>query len=354
MSASARTAASQAAGRPFFGPLAPTADGPRNLLDAGALYAGESVARIHDIRPAGELVRDLAPRGVRRARRWPAPARRSSSRSSPIVVALLRDDGPPAAPEPPPGEAEAGRAAVRRGGVPAVRLRRRRDERDFLDRGSRGMAHIVYALSPAGVEASVARTTRWRGRSSARSAARALDADDLEAMLFLESAGRPTVMADGTPASATGLMQIIPSTAVSLLGMRVDLARSLEINRRLRARSGRRCSREGEEAARCAAARAPRCCASGRSWTSASTRRSRSTRPSATCSIARRRFGREDLAIASYHMGIGNLTTVIDTYVSPRRPRTQHAPDGRALRAFVAAALLRLVARPATRAPGSS
>ncbi len=53
--------ASQAAGRPFFGPLAPTADGPRNLLDAGALYAGESVARMHDIRPAAELVRDLAP-----------------------------------------------------------------------------------------------------------------------------------------------------------------------------------------------------------------------------------------------------------------------------------------------------
>ena len=60
MSASARTAATQTAGRPFFGPFAPTADGPRNLLDAGALYAGQSVARIHDIRPAGELVRDLA------------------------------------------------------------------------------------------------------------------------------------------------------------------------------------------------------------------------------------------------------------------------------------------------------
>jgi NAD(P)H-dependent flavin oxidoreductase YrpB (nitropropane dioxygenase family) len=56
-----RIAASQAAGRPFFGPLAPTADGPRNLLDAGALYAGESVARLHDIRPAADLVRDLAP-----------------------------------------------------------------------------------------------------------------------------------------------------------------------------------------------------------------------------------------------------------------------------------------------------
>lgn len=58
--AQARMAASQTAARPFFGPFAPTADGPSNLLDAGALYAGESVARIHDIRAAGEIVRDLA------------------------------------------------------------------------------------------------------------------------------------------------------------------------------------------------------------------------------------------------------------------------------------------------------
>jgi NAD(P)H-dependent flavin oxidoreductase YrpB (nitropropane dioxygenase family) len=56
----ARMAASQSAGRPLFGPFAPTADGPSNLLDAGALYAGESVARIHDVRPAAEIVRDLA------------------------------------------------------------------------------------------------------------------------------------------------------------------------------------------------------------------------------------------------------------------------------------------------------
>jgi NAD(P)H-dependent flavin oxidoreductase YrpB (nitropropane dioxygenase family) len=60
MGASARLAASQTPARPFFGPFAPTADGPSNLLDAGALYAGESVARLHDIRPAGDLVRDLA------------------------------------------------------------------------------------------------------------------------------------------------------------------------------------------------------------------------------------------------------------------------------------------------------
>ena len=60
MSASARMAGTQTPDRPFFGPFAPTADGPSNLLDAGALYAGESVARLHDIRPAADLVRELA------------------------------------------------------------------------------------------------------------------------------------------------------------------------------------------------------------------------------------------------------------------------------------------------------
>lgn len=61
LSASVKVARTQKATRPFFGPLPPSTDGPRNLLDAGALYAGESVARLHDIRPAAELVRELAP-----------------------------------------------------------------------------------------------------------------------------------------------------------------------------------------------------------------------------------------------------------------------------------------------------
>ncbi|MEA2480298.1 MAG: nitronate monooxygenase [Thermoleophilaceae bacterium] len=54
-----RLAVGQRADVPFLGPLAPTRDGPANLLDAGALYAGESVARLHDVRPAGEVVRAL-------------------------------------------------------------------------------------------------------------------------------------------------------------------------------------------------------------------------------------------------------------------------------------------------------
>jgi nitronate monooxygenase len=50
----------QRADRPLLGPLAPTNGTSPRLLDAGALYAGESVARIHDLRPAAELVAELA------------------------------------------------------------------------------------------------------------------------------------------------------------------------------------------------------------------------------------------------------------------------------------------------------
>jgi nitronate monooxygenase len=56
-----RLAATQRPSRPLFGPAAATCDGPPNLVEAGPLYAGECVGRIADVRPAGELVRELAP-----------------------------------------------------------------------------------------------------------------------------------------------------------------------------------------------------------------------------------------------------------------------------------------------------
>jgi hypothetical protein len=55
-----RLAATQKPGRPMFGPVAATVGGPPNLVDAGPLYAGECIDRITDVRPAGELVRELA------------------------------------------------------------------------------------------------------------------------------------------------------------------------------------------------------------------------------------------------------------------------------------------------------
>jgi NAD(P)H-dependent flavin oxidoreductase YrpB (nitropropane dioxygenase family) len=51
----------QRPGSRLLSPAGPTDDAPATLVDAGALYAGESVARIEEIKPAAELVRLLAP-----------------------------------------------------------------------------------------------------------------------------------------------------------------------------------------------------------------------------------------------------------------------------------------------------
>jgi nitronate monooxygenase len=59
-----RLAAAQSADWPMFGPAAATAGGPPSLIEAGPLYAGESVTRINDVRPAAELVRELARRAA--------------------------------------------------------------------------------------------------------------------------------------------------------------------------------------------------------------------------------------------------------------------------------------------------
>lgn len=54
-------ARAQRPGTPLLGPQPATGDGPATLVDAGPLYAGTTVARIGEVRPAGELVRELAP-----------------------------------------------------------------------------------------------------------------------------------------------------------------------------------------------------------------------------------------------------------------------------------------------------
>ena len=56
----ARTMRAQRPNSRLLTPAAPIDDGPPNLVDAGALYAGETVARIDTVRPAAALVRELA------------------------------------------------------------------------------------------------------------------------------------------------------------------------------------------------------------------------------------------------------------------------------------------------------
>jgi nitronate monooxygenase len=56
-----RLAAAQHPGRPILSPQPPADDASENLLDAGPLYAGKTVARIDEVRPAGALTRELVP-----------------------------------------------------------------------------------------------------------------------------------------------------------------------------------------------------------------------------------------------------------------------------------------------------
>jgi NAD(P)H-dependent flavin oxidoreductase YrpB (nitropropane dioxygenase family) len=57
-----RAARSQRPGMPLLGPAAATVDDPESLVDAGPLYAGRCIERIDALRPAGDLVRELAGR----------------------------------------------------------------------------------------------------------------------------------------------------------------------------------------------------------------------------------------------------------------------------------------------------
>ncbi len=45
----------------LLSPAGPTDDGPVNLVDAGPLYAGQTVSRIDEVRPAAEIVASLTP-----------------------------------------------------------------------------------------------------------------------------------------------------------------------------------------------------------------------------------------------------------------------------------------------------
>ncbi len=56
-----RMTRAQRPGSRLLTPAGPTDDGPATLVEAGALYAGETVARIGELRPAAALVGELTP-----------------------------------------------------------------------------------------------------------------------------------------------------------------------------------------------------------------------------------------------------------------------------------------------------
>jgi hypothetical protein len=174
---------------------------------------------------------------------------------------------------------------------------------DFERRAAAGSSHVLYEKSPGGAAASARRTAVWRPRVETAARRFGIDPDVLEAMVLLESAGRPDAVAGTSLESAVGLTQILAETAVNLLGMKVDLPASRRLTRRIAAavtRGDREAAKRLEADRRRVDERfdpAKSLAATGRYLT-----------------IARKRFGRADLAVVSYHMGIGNLEGALRAY----------------------------------------
>ena len=215
-----------------------------------------------------------------------------------VTGAALRGDGPApgvAVVPTPPGES---------GGAPVPDpFAYDPDQEDaFVQRAAAGSSHVLYARSPGGAAATAERVARWRPQVGAAALEAGVEPDMLEALVFLESAGREDAMA-GDLEGAVGLTQILAETGQNLLGMEVDLERSARLGRRID-RALRRGNPAGAEALR-------------------EQRRAVDERFDATTAlagtarylrIARAELGREDLAFVSYHMGIGNLQDVLAAY----------------------------------------
>ena len=202
--------------------------------------------------------------------------------------------------------------------------------KDLVERATLGYSHVLYEKSPGGIVASARRTARWRDEIERAADDHGVDPNLMEAIVLLESAGRPEVIAGDDPEAASGLAQIVASTGIDLLGMKIDLPRSQALTRRIAAiaktlakASARANSPKPKvrNQARRQLRQLPR-----KQADLARQRRAIDERFQPQAALdgmgnyleqSQERFGTTDLATESYHMGIGNLETVIDRYVGP-------------------------------------
>jgi Transglycosylase SLT domain len=165
---------------------------------------------------------------------------------------------------------------------------------EFEARATAGLTPVLVEKSPGGVVATARRVARWRPLIERAARGGPVDADTLEALVFLESAGRQYAQA-GSLEGAAGLTQIVAQTATGLLGMHVDLQKAKK------ARTARALQRADD---RFVPAKA----------LAATVRYLR---------LAKARLVRTDLALASYHMGIGNLQHALSLYGASDIPYAQ-------------------------------
>jgi hypothetical protein len=189
---------------------------------------------------------------------------------------------------------------------------------DFEGRAAEGLSHPLYDKSPGGAVATARRVAALRPLVE-DAAGDEVDPDVLEAIVFLESAGRPDAVASNDLEGAVGLTQILAETGSGLLRMRVDTAESRRLTRKL----GRTLNPERRRAI-------------------VAGRRRVDQRFDPAASLAAtvrylqfakdRLSGRDDLAVVSYHMGVGNLQRALGAYGEDDIPYAQLFFDSTPLR----------------------
>jgi hypothetical protein len=180
----------------------------------------------------------------------------------------------------------------------------------FEARAAAGLSHVLYAKSPGGVLVTAQRVQKLRPVVEDVAKRAQQDPDTLEAIVFLESAGRPDVTASDDLTSAAGLTQILAQTATGLLGLKVDVAASKRVTAKIaRSTSFSRIAKLKAQRRRVDERFDPR------KALEATTR---------YLDFAKGQLGgRDDLAIESYHMGVGNLQRALKAYGSGNVPYAQ-------------------------------
>jgi soluble lytic murein transglycosylase-like protein len=184
---------------------------------------------------------------------------------------------------------------------------------DYVARATQGYAHVLYAKTADGLATGVRRTASWRADIEAACKGTDIEPDTLEAIVLLESAGRPEAQASDDLAGAVGLTQIVAETGQDLLHLHVDLAASRKVTKQIVKAAGK------GDLKRLGRLRAQRRRVDERF----------DPQKSLAATIRYLDFakgelhGRDDLAIAGYHMGVGNLQTALARYGSSDVPYAQ-------------------------------
>src|SRR4051794_9372342 len=215
--------------------------------------------------------------------------------SATLVVRLLRDHDA----APPPATLSPGAGMPDED--PLAWTQQRSD--DYALRATEGWAHALYTKTADGLATAIQRTQGWRKDIEQATAGTDIAPDTLSAIVLLESAGRPEAQASDDLNGAVGLTQIVAETGRDLLGLNVDVEAAERISKQME-----RAGRKGDER------RVERLRAERRRVDERFDPQKSLAATVRYLQFAKGQLGRDDLAVASYHMGVGNLQTALKDY----------------------------------------